>query len=87
MPKSWDDKFKAAPLIFQVKDWFEFFRQASWQPKKVITSADEAQRIHRSFPLTFPMGLLMRALPQSMRQKILSTTGAVLMEKMHAVST
>lgn len=81
MPKNWDVVFKAAPLVFQVKDWFNFFHAAGWMPTELITSAEEAERVDRAFPPTFPLGLLMRVLPASMRRKILSTTGAVLMEK------
>ncbi len=82
MPASWEKKLTAAPFLFQVKDWFEFFKQAGWHAHKIITSANEAEHLHRPFPLTFPLGLLMRALPKPMRRQILSLSGAVLMEKM-----
>jgi methyltransferase (TIGR00027 family) len=81
MPKSWDEVFRAAPLLFQVKDWFQFFRATGWSAKELITSAAESERLDRPFPLTFPLGVLMRVLPISMRRRILGTTGAVLMEK------
>lgn len=82
IPKSWQKKLEAAPFLFQVKDWFEFFKRAGWQAHKVITSADESEQVHRPFPLVFPLGLLMRVLPKSMRRQILSLSGAVRMEKL-----
>jgi methyltransferase (TIGR00027 family) len=81
MPGRWDEVFKAAPLLFQVKDWFKFFLATGWSPKELITSAEESELVDRPFPLTFPLGVLMRVLPISMRRRILGTTGAVLMEK------
>ena len=79
-PRGWDAKLKAAPFLFKVKDWFEFFKKYGWQPCKVITSLEESQRINRPYPLDFPFGLMLRALPKTMRQKIQSLTGAVLMQ-------
>jgi methyltransferase (TIGR00027 family) len=80
MPRGWARKLKAAPSLFQVSDWFEFFKQAGWQPRKVITSAEESERINRPCPFPFPWRLIMHALPEVSR-KVLSVSGAVLMEK------
>ena len=85
MPRGWAKKLKAAPFLFEVKDWFEFFKQCGWQPLKVITSAEESERLNRPYPLDFPFGLIMRALPKDMQKKILSLSGAVLMERHHAM--
>ena len=82
MPRSWEKVLEAAPFRFQVKDWFEFFKQAGWQAHKVITSAEESEQLHRPFPLVFPFGLLMRALPKTMRRQILGLSGAVRMGKL-----
>jgi methyltransferase (TIGR00027 family) len=81
MPKSWEKKLAAAPFLFQAKDWFEFFKQAGWKTQKVITSAEESELIHRPYPFVFPMGFLMHALPKSIREKVLSVSGAVLFKK------
>ncbi|MDP9064445.1 MAG: SAM-dependent methyltransferase [Pseudomonadota bacterium] len=81
MPKGWRKALKAAPLRFQTADWFGFFLNFGWRPRRIITTADEAQLIGRPYPKTFPLGLLMSALPAPMRHRILSTTGAALMEK------
>ena len=80
-PRSWADKFKAAPFLFQVDDWFDFFSQCGWEARTVITSAEEAERIHKPFPLTFPLGLLMYSLPKSLRRKVQSASGAVMMRR------
>jgi len=77
---TWDGALKAAPRQFHVKDWFKFFLNAGWSPRERITSAEEAARVGRPLPLTFPRGMLMRILPASMGRKILSRSGAVLME-------
>lgn len=81
MPRGWAKKLKAAPILFQVNDWFEFFKQSGWRPHKIITNGEESKRINRPYPLDFPFGLIMRALPREMSQKILSLSGAVLMDK------
>jgi methyltransferase (TIGR00027 family) len=80
-PRSWSERLKAAPFLFQVNDWFEFFDGLGWKPQKTITSAEESSRINRPFPFAFPLGLLMHVLPKEVSRKILSVSGAVLMAK------
>lgn len=79
-PRGWVQKLKAAPFLFKVKDWFEFFEKYGWRSSHVITSFEESQRINRSYPLDFPFGLILRALPKAISQKILRLSGAVLMQ-------
>ncbi len=81
MPRGWQKKLKAAPFLLQVKDWFEFFETAGWRSRRIITNIEEAERIHRPYPMDFPFGLILRALPQDMRTKILGLSGAVLLDK------
>ncbi len=81
LPRGWGAKLKAAPFLFQVKDWFEFFEKYGWRSSQVITSFEESQRINRPYPLDFPFGLILRAIPKTMSQKILSLSGAVLMQR------
>jgi methyltransferase (TIGR00027 family) len=80
MPKGWAEKLKAAPFRFRVSNWFEFFKQSGWQPHAIISCAEESKRINRPYPLDFPYGLLMRALPKEMSQKIQGLSGAVMMK-------
>jgi O-methyltransferase involved in polyketide biosynthesis len=86
-PRGWGEKLKAAPLRFKVKNWFEFFSRYGWIPSNVITTFDEAKRINRPYPLDFPYGLVLRALPKAMSQKILSLSGVVLMHSVADPST
>jgi methyltransferase (TIGR00027 family) len=79
MPRGWARKLQAAPVLFSVDNWFEFFKQAGWRPRKVITSAEESDRVNRPFPFPFPWGLIMHALPE-LRRRVLTASGAVLME-------
>ena len=79
LPKGWAKKLEAAPFRFRVSNWFEFFKQSGWQPHTIISCADESKTINRPYPLDFPFGLLMRALPKEMSQKIQGLSGAVLM--------
>ena len=81
MPRAWEKRLKSAPFLFQVADWFEFFKQFAWQPSRVITSAEQSEAINRPYPWSFPLGLIMHALPASVRRKILSLSGAVLMRR------
>jgi methyltransferase (TIGR00027 family) len=80
MPRGWEKKLKAAPFRFRVSNWFEFFKQSGWQPHTTISCAEESKRINRPYPLDFPFGLLMRALPKEMSQKIQGLSGAVMMK-------
>jgi methyltransferase (TIGR00027 family) len=80
LPRGWEAKLKAAPFLFKVKNWFEFFEKYGWRPSQVITHFEESLRVNRPYPLDFPFGLILRALPKSMSQKILSSSGAVLMQ-------
>jgi methyltransferase (TIGR00027 family) len=80
LPRGWEAKLKAAPFLFKVKDWFRFFEKYGWQPRQVITGLEESQRINRPYPVDFPFGLILRALPKAMSQKILSSSGVVLMQ-------
>ena len=86
LPRGWAAKLKAAPILFKVKDWFEFFEKYGWRSSHVITSLEESQRINRPYPLDFPYGLMLRALPAAMRQKIQSLSGAVLMQSIASPS-
>ena len=85
LPRGWETKLKAAPFLFEVSDWFEFFEEYGWRSSKVITSFEESVRINRPYPLDFPFGLILRMLPLTMRQRILSLSGAVLMRKVALV--
>lgn len=79
-PRGWADKLKAAPMLFSVKDWFGFFEKYGWRSARVITSFEESQRVNRPYPWDLPYGLLLRALPQELRRRIHSLSGAVLMQ-------
>jgi methyltransferase (TIGR00027 family) len=80
MPKGWERKLQAAPFRFRVDNWFEFFKQSGWQPQTIVSCAEQSKRIDRPYPLDFPFGLLMRALPKEMSQKIQGLSGAVMMK-------
>jgi len=79
LPRGWEDKLRAAPLLFSIPNWFEYFANHGWRSSRVITSFEESEKIGRPYPFDFPSGLLMRFLPKDMRQRILSLSGAVLM--------
>jgi methyltransferase (TIGR00027 family) len=81
MPRSWAKKLHAAPFLFRVNDWFQFFAKFGWHPRRIITSIDESERLNRPYPFDFPRGLIMHALPTVVRRRILSVTGAVLMQR------
>ncbi len=87
MPKGWAKKLEAAPFRFRVSNWFEFFKQSGWQPHKIISCAEESKRISRPYPLDLPFGLLMRALPKEMSEKIQGLSGAVMLKPSTVSST
>jgi O-methyltransferase involved in polyketide biosynthesis len=84
LPMGWERKLKAAPFLFKVNDWFEFFETAGWRSHRMITNVEEAERIHRPYPMDFPFGLILRALPRDMKTRILGLSGAVLLDKQAA---
>ena len=79
MPKAWRKPLEKAPFLFNVKDWFHFFQQYGWEPAKIFTSGEEAIRLNRPYPASFPRSVLMRMLPRDVKEKILSVSGAVLL--------
>ncbi len=81
LPRGWEQKLRAAPLLFDVRNWFEFFETYGWRPSRVITSIEEARRIKRPYPIDFPFGLVFRVIPKSWRDRILSLSGAALMQR------
>jgi methyltransferase (TIGR00027 family) len=81
LPSGWAKKLQAAPFLFEVKDWFGFFEKYGWKALQTITTADESKRIGRPYPWDLPYGLLLRALPKEMSQRILSLSGVVLMQR------
>ncbi|MDB6084615.1 MAG: methyltransferase, partial [Gammaproteobacteria bacterium] len=81
LPKSWAKRLQAAPFLFDVSDWFKFFEDCAWRRHRVITSAEESERLGRRYPFSFPLGLLMYSLPADMRRRILSVSGAVVLER------
>lgn len=81
MPRRWIKKLRAAPFLFRVGNWFAFFQECGWRPRKIITSAEESETLGRPYPFSFPLGLLMYSLPGEVRRKILSVTGAALFQK------
>jgi len=84
LPRGWEEKLKAAPILFRVTDWFAFFEKYGRRSTQKVTSFEESQRLNRPYPLDFPFGLMLRALPASVSQQVLSVTGAVLMQRHHA---
>jgi hypothetical protein len=47
----------------------------------VIAGFEEVLRINRPYPWDFAYGLIARALPEAMNQKILDSNGVVLMQR------
>jgi methyltransferase (TIGR00027 family) len=82
LPSGWAKKLQAAPFLFEVTDWFGFFEKYGWKSVKTITTADESKRLGRPYPWDLPYGLLLRALPKEMSQRILSLSGVVLMQRL-----
>jgi methyltransferase (TIGR00027 family) len=80
-PKRWAKQLKAAPFLFEPGDWFKFFAGCGWQARKVITSAEESEKLNKPYPFVFPQGLLMRVLPREVRRRIMSVSGAALLAK------
>ena len=78
-PRGWLKKLQAAPLLFQPMDWFAFFEACGWRVQQIITSAEQSERLNRRYPISFPTGFVMHALPRALRQRILTTSGAVLL--------
>lgn len=81
VPRSWRKNLKAAPMRFEVTDWFQFFEPLGWQPLEDITLIEEATRLKRPPPFMFPMSLLFPLLSRKRREKLAKSSGYVLMER------
>lgn len=81
MPRGWAKRLAAVPVLFEPKDWFEFFDQFGWKPSRIITNLQASELTARPYPLDLPHGLIMRALPREWQRKILSLSGAVMLRK------
>jgi O-methyltransferase involved in polyketide biosynthesis len=81
LPRAWAEKLRYAPLLFDIPDWFAFFAQCGWRPARVTSNLEESQRIGRPYPWDLPYGLILRALPRAMREKILGLSGVALMQR------
>jgi O-methyltransferase involved in polyketide biosynthesis len=44
LPRGWEEKLRAAPLLFKVRNWSEFFEQCGWRSSRVITNFEQAAR-------------------------------------------
>ena len=80
-PRAWRRPLGAAPLIFSVQNWFEFFGKTGWAASSIITSGEESARLKRNYPASFPLGLLMKYLPPELQKRILDASGAVLLRR------
>ncbi len=81
MPRGWSGKLAAAPLVFQVPNWFEFFRASGWQAQRVVSSGAQSVASGRRFPPSFPRGWLLYMLPTAVRRAVLDATGATLLRR------
>jgi methyltransferase (TIGR00027 family) len=59
MPLPWREKLRAAPMRFDVDDWFTFFAAHGWRVKEHVTMMEQARRVGRRFPFVFPSSLRM----------------------------
>jgi len=75
---------KSAPFRFEPADFFGFFRDLGWQPKVIKYIPEEAERLKRPLPLSWPMRLRLRlvslVLPTAKLQAMKRFMGYVLME-------
>jgi methyltransferase (TIGR00027 family) len=68
-----------APWLFDQEDPVGFFREVGWKVKENIFILDEANRLNRKMPVSFPFSLFM-ALPAT-RQVVNKTYGYVMFGK------
>jgi methyltransferase (TIGR00027 family) len=75
---------KSAPFRFEPADFFGFFRDLGWQPKVIKYIPEEAERLKRPLPLSWPMRLRLKLvsliLPAAKLQAMKRFMGYVLME-------
>jgi methyltransferase (TIGR00027 family) len=85
--RGWRKKLKAAPLIFEVEDWFGFFKRRGWVTVERILLIEEAQRLKRRPPLKWWHIVFFLLTPPSIRRKQMQRGGYVMLEKSGVVST
>lgn len=72
---------KNAPFRFDVPDTLKFFEVFGWRVKMDLKILDEAERVGRSLPFTFPWGMLARVFPKIVRKIGNSRYGCVLFQR------
>jgi len=84
VPLSWEKKMRAAPIRFRVEDWFAYFAKHGWRVKKNLVLVEEARRLGRKFPMTFPRSLIMMVrfalMSKADREKAQRASGYALFE-------
>lgn len=81
LPKEWQRNLAHAPFLFQEDDWLAFLNQAGWRTRRIVTTIQESEQLHRPYPFDFPYNFILRALPSKMRKAILGLSGAALLAR------
>lgn len=77
-------KLKSAPMIFNPRDWFEFFSSHGWRVAEIGYYADEARRSRRPIPLPWIARLIIKLTspftPKHVREDFRKSAGFALLE-------
>jgi methyltransferase (TIGR00027 family) len=79
-PGRLNKKLKHSPFRFNHPDPLAFFSQFGWKVRSDIKALDEADRLHRPFPIAFPWNLLQHFVPKARREQMRQAMGYVLFE-------
>jgi methyltransferase (TIGR00027 family) len=80
-PRRMRERLKETPFRFEEKDWLSFFQKHGWKILENRYASDESIRLHRPFPFVFPWSLVLRLLPQHIKEQWRRSSGYVLYEK------
>lgn len=85
-PRKMRKRLKESPFRFEVSEWLSFFEKHGWTILENRFASEEAERIKRPFPITFPWGLLVLALPKRTRERWRRSSGYVMYQKSISVT-
>ena len=79
-PKKLKKKLRNAPFRFSHADPIGFFADFGWTVRNNINAFEEADRLGRPFPVSFPWNLIMSLIPKARRDQARQAMGYILFE-------
>jgi len=81
IPRKMKERLKDSPFKFDMPDWLVFFEGLGWKILEIRFTGDEAERLKRPFPLTFPWTLVALLMPKKLQERYRRSSGYVMFQR------